>query len=165
MLETWKPIANFEDYYEVSDKGRIRSNYTNKVLTPRPVRGYLTVALYKDGKAHNKQIHRLVADAFIPNLETKAQVNHIDGDKTNNSVFNLEWVTPRENNVHAYHTGLKHQPSGERSHRHKLTAIEVAEIRKLYIPRHKEFGCTALGKKYGVSHQHISELVHYKKWK
>lgn len=71
-----------------------------------PKRGYYIVTLCKGKERKTKKIHRLVAEAFIPNVENKLQVNHIDGNKLNNNVKNLEWCTDSENMIHAYKTGL-----------------------------------------------------------
>jgi len=93
----WKDIKGF-DNYEVSTDGQVRNKKTGKVLKPRVNRGgYLSVVLYSNGKAISKYIHRLVAIAFIPNPENKPEVNHIDEDKTNNQVENLNWMTGKEN--------------------------------------------------------------------
>ena len=108
---TWRPVKGFEDRYEVSNDGQIRSLDTvlncrgtgtrihkGKILPQRAnCRGYITVNLCKDSKMHTKLVHRLVAEAFIPNIFGKPQVNHIDGNKKNNSITNLEWVTNAEN--------------------------------------------------------------------
>ncbi|UEL49860.1 HNH endonuclease [Terrisporobacter hibernicus] len=75
--------------------------------------GYICVRISKDKKAKNQFVHRLVAEAFIPNPQNKHQVNHIDGDKTNNNVSNLEWSTPEENIQHAYKNGLNIPLRGE----------------------------------------------------
>lgn len=118
MNEIWRKIEEFENY-EVSNLGQVRSlNYNHtgeaKILRPGKQRNrYLQVNLYKNGKKYSKTVHRLVAVAFIPNLENKPQVNHIDGDKTNNKVDNLEWVTGKENTQHAWEIGLREALKGE----------------------------------------------------
>lgn len=126
--ETWKPISGFEELYEISDWGNVKSlgrvvrdsigrvrnikpKYLKKSLTSRrneEDKGYLTVRLTGESDTgKNYVIHRLVAEAFIENKENKATVNHIDGDKHNNRKENLEWATYSENNFHAYDNDLK----------------------------------------------------------
>lgn len=113
MQERWKAIKGFEGLYEVSDLGNIKSlNYNHtignvKLLKPVKNKGdYFQVTLYKDKIQFIKKIHRLVAQAFIPNPENKPQVNHIDGNKQNNTVSNLEWTTSQENVIHSWENGL-----------------------------------------------------------
>lgn len=103
-MEKWKTC--FENY-EISTKGNIKNTKTNRILKTRVnKRGYLKTNIMVDGKLKTVFPHRLVAIAFIENKENKEQVNHIDGNKTNNSVNNLEWVTGTENSRHAVKTGL-----------------------------------------------------------
>ena len=95
MEEQWKTIQGYENY-EVSSEGDIR-NKKGKILKPgKNSCGYLYVVLYKNGKRKNFLVHRLVAIAFIPNPENKPTVNHIDENKENNDVSNLEWMTQAE---------------------------------------------------------------------
>lgn len=105
-MEMWKDIPGFEGLYQVSSLGRIRRNGKFKTLRPDR-RGYLTVWLCKNSVQKNHKVHRLVASVFIPNPESKRTVNHIDGNKQNNRVENLEWATHSENITHANSTGLR----------------------------------------------------------
>lgn len=118
----WRSVVGYEGHYEVSSLGDVRSvdrtvsrtGPTGDVFKPGQVRkaqvtpkGYLRLALVRDGAQRNHMVHRVVAEAFIPNPDGKPEVNHRDGNKTNNAVTNLEWSTPSENQIHAYETGLK----------------------------------------------------------
>lgn len=106
--EIWKPIKDFEELYEVSNLGRVRSLRRNIIMKSR-IRddGYVACVLSNGGKVQGKLVHRLVAEAFIPNHENKPEVNHIDGNKQNNNVKNLQWVTPSENQKHSINIGLR----------------------------------------------------------
>ncbi|MFA5528306.1 MAG: NUMOD4 domain-containing protein [Peptostreptococcales bacterium] len=107
MKEIWKDIKNYENHYQISNMGNVRSLKSNKIICKRKDKdNYLLVRLFKFGKAKQYSIHRLVADAFIPNPKNKPQVNHMDGNKENNIVSNLEWVTSKENTYHAFEIGL-----------------------------------------------------------
>ncbi len=100
-----KPIKGYESYL-VSINGDVYSTKRHKYLTKSYNGGYAKIIIKVDGVHHNKLVHRLVAQAYIPNPENKPQVNHKDGDKANNNVFNLEWCTQSENNIHAFKSGL-----------------------------------------------------------
>jgi len=106
--EQFKDVKGYEGLYEVSNHGRVFSHYgKGKILSScKTSSGYKLVNLVKDGIKKDVNVHRLVANAFIDNPLGKRCVNHIDGNKTNNSVDNLEWVTERENTQHAIRTGL-----------------------------------------------------------
>lgn len=101
-------IAGFE-IYDVSENGIVVNTKTNKVLKPYvSKRGYYRVKLYTvEHSAKMFQVHRLVAQAFIPNPNNLPEVNHIDGNKLNNCVDNLEWCTAKDNTKHAYENGLR----------------------------------------------------------
>ena len=97
MKEQWKDIADF-DNYEVSDLGRVRNKKTKRILRlVKDSGGYVQVNLYNDGERKSIKIHRLVASTFIPNPLNLPQINHIDENKTNNNVENLEWCSAQYN--------------------------------------------------------------------
>lgn len=107
MEELWKEIKANPNY-EVSTLGRVRNKVTKRTLKDRDNgRGYLYVHLYNSGERKSHYVHRLVAENFVSRDSQETEVNHIDGNKNNNTVFNLEWCTPSENNKHAWATGLK----------------------------------------------------------
>lgn len=129
MKEVWKDIKSYEGYYQVSNLGRVRSvnrivirgdgqrekrkgqlmklRYSNsKKALEKNSNKRVSVILNKNGKKTCHLVHRLVAEAFIPNPENKETVNHIDGNTQNNSINNLEWATRSENVQHAYDNGL-----------------------------------------------------------
>ena len=91
-----KDIINFENY-QISDDGRVWSKKSNKWLKPIDVNGYKKASLYKNGKEYQRLVHRLVAEAFIPNPNNYEEINHINEDKSDNRVENLEWCTPSYN--------------------------------------------------------------------
>lgn len=102
-----KQIEGFENYF-ITEDGKLWSNYFCKFITPYiSKKGYYCVKLHQHGKRLSTTIHRLVAISYIDNPENKSQVNHINGDKLDNRIENLEWVTSSENQYHAYKTGLK----------------------------------------------------------
>ena len=107
--EVWKNIKGYEGLYQISNLGNVKSfkNKNEKLLKPQADKnGYLRLGLRKENNRKFYSIHRLVAQHFIDNPSNKKQVNHIDGDKTNNVVSNLEWVNPVENTQHAWNNGL-----------------------------------------------------------
>ena len=123
MEELWKPIKGYEDY-EISSLGRVKSlarltttgnrSVPERIRKPNVMKGYHCITLRKNKKIKVFRIHRLVIEHFGEKQPSEEyQVNHIDGDKSNNCVDNLEWVTPRENTLHAIKTGLRHNPTEE----------------------------------------------------
>lgn len=181
-MEKWKDIKGYEGSYQVSNMGRVRSvdriRYASngktmckffvkgQILKPshtgkktRNNDGYLAVNLLQK----TKRVHRLVAEAFIPNPDNFPVVNHKDGNTENNKVENLEWCTNEYNQKHAITHGLK--PQGEEVINHKLSQREVDEIRRIYKKGARGFGAKSLAKKYGVSDTTIRNILKGKKWR
>lgn len=144
--EIWKDITDFEGYYQVSNLGRVRSldreilynrgqtpylaKRNGRVLKPTTSNAYCEVTLTVGYKKEYKLIHRLVAETFIPNPYNKPQVNHIDENKLNNRVDNLEWVTALENQQHALTNGAR--PYGINSYNSKIDREDCKKILKLF---------------------------------
>ena len=117
-METWKDIVGYEEKYQVSNIGRVRNRTTKKMLNKRiGTSGYYKVNLYSNKQVKTIEVHRLVAETFIEKSENKNEVNHIDGNKLNNNITNLEWVTHKENIEHAWKTKL-FEPVREASKRY-----------------------------------------------
>ena len=102
--EEWKPVAGFESEYLISSHCRVWSNHSQKILKNKHVKGYQYVSLCSCGFRQERRIHRMVAEAFIPNPYNKPTVNHINETKSDNRVENLEWATTREQNTHGTRT-------------------------------------------------------------
>lgn len=150
-MEIWKDVEGYEGLYQVNQFGEVKSlpkqiglGYMTKekILKQRLQNsGYLTVNLSKDGKGLNKTVHRLVAEAFIPNPEGLPEIDHIDGDKTNNAVENLQWISHVENNRKKT-TGIGIPK--------RVENVETGEIFETI---------TAAAKQYNVSKAAISQAV------
>ena len=162
MKEIWKDIEEYEGLYQISNLGRVKSlpklykrkynsYYTKEKILKNNLgkNGYYRVNL--SGKSF--YIHRLVAEAFIPNLYDKKTINHIDGVKTNNSISNLEWATYGENNRHAIDTGLRITKTKFENHNTKLNEVQVKELKllvKLGYPKRK------VGKLFNICHSTVT---------
>ena len=97
-MELWKDVVGYEGIYQVSNTGKVCNIKTKKKLASAKIKsGYLTVSLWKNNKGKTYSVHRLVATSFLPNIENKKCVDHIDGNRQNNNVNNLRWVTTKEN--------------------------------------------------------------------
>lgn len=117
--EIWKPIKGYEECYLISSLGRIYSFWSNKILNPSKCSGgyYASTLVSSKKVAKTERIHRLVAQAFIPRLDESFCVNHIDGDKANNKVSNLEWVSIADNNRHAIKNSLNSTEKANQANR------------------------------------------------
>jgi len=162
-MELWKIINEFPDY-AVSNMGRIkriknrRTSKVGKILKLQNNScGYKQINLYLNGKMHTKYIHLLVLKTFDGVDSYKPFCNHDDGDKTNNKLDNLEWVTQSENEKHAYKIGLKKPVINS-----KLSLNEVNEIRKLLSENN--YTQKTISKMFNVSHQLISLIKLNKIW-
>lgn len=169
--EIWKPVTGYEGYYEVSNLGRIRRLQTRdrfgRQSRPHIVKqyknsrwGYMQVTLHQQGSNKTYRVHCLVAIAFLGDRPVRLDINHVDGDKTNNRFDNLEYCTRSQNIIHALDHGLSRK-RGEDHHSAKLTADQISAIRTA-----SESGQSgkSLAEQYGVGRSQISRIVNRKRW-
>lgn len=167
-MEVWRVIKGYP-HYEVSNIGNVRSldriipcGLKNRRFRGKPLRmrikNYGYVSLTADGISNNFYVHRLVALMFIDNPENKPQINHIDGNKFNNVLSNLEWCTARENLKHAVDTGLN-KNKGEDASISKLTAKQVMEIRD------NPLSFSVIARKYSICSSSVFNIKQRKTWK
>lgn len=157
-----KIIPEFPNY-RIYENGKIESNFKFKTNIPcdtwrevKPILdkgiGYLIVTLCDGkGKRKNKRVHRLLAQAYIPNPENKAHINHIDGNKQNNCLSNLEWNTPKENTKHAIRTGLCDQ-------RRKAQEVAIVQMDLIGNPIQEHVSLHEAGRSTGIAWQNISKV-------
>ena len=171
--EVWLPIKMYEDLYEVSSLGRIRSKDREHLISNRHSEPYLrrlkgrvkvtscngpyeTVSLYSGGKAHGYLVHRLVAIHFVPNLYRFPEVNHIDENKKNNRWDNLEWTTSSGNSLHSCY-----KTTGSKCGTSKLTEEQVLTIKEELLQGKSQ---TEIAKHFGVTNHCIFRIKAGDNW-
>ena len=150
--------VKINDFIEVSNFGEVKSH--GKIIKGEITSGgYCRVHVSHKGVQYKFLVHRLVAEAFILNPKRLPEVNHIDGNKQNNSVDNLEWCTRSQNTSHAFKTGLRNYNGCKNPHS-KLTQSDVETIRRIYVRgKHCENNSYGLAKRYNVSPKTIQNVV------
>ena len=165
MKELWKDIHRYEGRYKISNTGRVFSSnryYGSRILKTRLSQfGYPYVVLCVNQNRKTIVVHRLVALAFLDKPKDKNNVNHIDGDKTNNKVENLEWCNASENQLHAVRTGLRKKLSGSDATNVKLSVEEVIYIRKNFKLKTKKY----LSEKFNITVSNIYKIYNRETWK
>lgn len=164
MEEIWKDLQGHENQYQISNTGRLRTK-------PKIINGwvnnsgYRCYTLSRSNKKTSFLAHRLVASTFIREPKLGEQVNHLDGDKSNNSVDNLEWTTHRENHRHAWETGL-HKGKADTHYRNKqsnLTWDIVNRMRELYYE--ENWSINKIKDKFDLKYTHVYKIVSFLTWK
>ena len=159
--EVWKTAKGYKGRYQVSSLGRVR-NKDEKVLAAYIRNGYSYVKLYKKGERKEWASHRLVAVSFMSNKKNKPVVNHLDGDRLNNKLSNLEWATFSENSKHAYATGLQTPQRGSDNKSSVLTKEQVVAMREMYSL--DLFSYKTIGDLFQVSSSCAASAIKGKTW-
>lgn len=173
--EEWRDVVGFEGYYQVSNLGRVRSLdrtvvakaghsifLKGRIMKLRLSHGYWAVGLCVNGVMSSAKIHCLVAKAFIGDRPLGYDINHIDGNKLNNAVSNLEYCTHAKNMQHAVSTGLQLGCKGEDHPKSILTDRKVLEIRRLFAQG--GISKAAIARMYGVSYGAIFDILSNRRW-
>lgn len=159
MTEHWKPVKGYEGLYEVSDLGRVRNKKGKILKTVTDNNGYKTLHLCKNSIIKCKRIHRIELEAFKPKPFESAVVDHIDGDKQNNKLANLEWVTSSENQKRAMKKGLKTR--GATRVDAKLTKQQARNLKISFLNGE---GTKELSEKYNISTTSVHAIIVNKKY-
>ena len=159
----WRDVIGYEGLYKISNEGEVYSLVSKKILKsfPHYEKGYIRHCLYKNKSKKTLSTHRLVAFAFIPNLENKPEVNHINGIKSDNRVENLEWVTASENCIHSFKIGLNTPKVGENNNKSKLTKEDVS---KVYSLNRDGMSTKDISNMYNVCRTTIDRILSGKRW-
>lgn len=164
--EQWKPVVGYEGIYEISSLGRVKrvkigpQTFPGRILKLQIDKyGYHRITLCKNRKEQFRTVHSLVCEAFICPRKNGMQTNHKNGIKTDNRLENLEWVTNKENAVHAVRHGL--WPIGEKSRNSKFMNGDILEIRKMLKDGHTQWD---IAHKFGVYQGTISYIKRRKRW-
>jgi len=168
-MEIWERVRGYEESYKVSTYGRVKSlsrksRRKERIMSPIITRcGYLLIQLWSDGHFVSRSIHRMVAEAFIPNIYSKPQVNHINSNRADNAVGNLEWVTASENSIHGIVVGKRRIARGQNIWSSILTEDQVIEIKRRYVAR--KTTQQMLATEFGVSRSTVGYIITGKNWK
>lgn len=176
----WKDVKGYEGYYEITETGQIRSKdricvdslgrrrfRKGEILKPDiNACGYYRVTLAKDGKRKQRNLHRLIAEHFIPNPNNLPQINHKDGNKLNNDISNLEWVTVAENVIHAYEHGLINHVRGKEHPNYGKCGSASKKARKIIainvlMGEAKEYGSIVETKADGFLPSEVSRVCNH----
>lgn len=165
--EIWKPVVSWEGIYEVSTSGRIRrllsspNTQVGKILKPATDAGYQRVCLKQKPRVQSIRVHRVVAFAFLGSPPSAShEVNHKDGDKSNNTLRNLEYVTPLENVRHAERHGLSRHPSGEDAPSTRISDKDVLHIHALV---HRGVDTSEIAATFGISRSYVYGIKYHRR--
>jgi predicted XRE-type DNA-binding protein len=166
-MDNWVDVKGYEKYYMISDKGNVYSKRYKRNMKPQKSgknsEGYIQIGLTNEDGRKLVCLHKLLMEHFIPNPNNHPCGNHIDGNKQNNDLNNLEWCTLSENQKHAFKTGLNKAKVGNEVHTSKLNDDIVRQIRNLYDTN--RYSQTTLANLFGVNQTNIGFIVRRETWK
>jgi len=169
LHEKWKDVNGFEGFYRISNLGNVLSLHTYNGLKPHnrkaPInkkRGYRYIVLNARAKKANVSLHRLLAKHFVPNPNNYPCVNHVDGNKLNNSIDNLQWCTYKQNAMHAERTGLMNHLKGELCPASKLKKSQVIKILRM---RKSGYMYGYIAKKLNIKLPTVASIITRRNWK
>ncbi len=158
--ELWKDVVGFEKQYRISSLGRLYSNFSKKILKPKPFHGYPTLGLYSPQRRKNAFIHTLVLDAFVGPCPKGYETSHLDGNRLNCILSNLAWETPKVNNQRKRQHGTYQE--GEKSSNHRYRDEDILNIRRMY---EENVDLKFIAETYKTSKATICAIVAGKSWK
>jgi hypothetical protein len=179
--ENWLPVAvhEYAELYDVSDLGRVRSHdryiverttgkkrlHGGKIITPKRTGLYFGVSLFCEGRGKRFYLHRLVAEAFIPNPSNKPCVNHVNFDRSDNSAQNLAWVTYQENTAHSFNAGRIKPVSTSRGCEHHSSKLTDEDVKALRTTWKRKSSIKLLAQQYNVTPAAIYKILRGDSWK
>lgn len=170
--EIWNPVAGYKGWYSISNLGRVRRDKKSRgakvgkiIKLRKSHNGYIQIDLHRHMMVKTTYVHRLVMNAFIGVAGKNKETNHIDGNKGNNNLSNLEYVTKRENLLHSYRIGTHQKPNlrGENNPFSRLREKEVVSIRKIYSENN--ISQIKLSKMFNVNDATINNIIKRRSWK
>lgn len=169
MKEIWKPVVGYEGIYSVSTLGNVRRElHSRRAYAGRLLKiwthksGYLSCGLMKDRKLKHWKVHQIVAFAFLGPRPVGKEINHKDGNRTNNTPKNLEYITHQENVTHAYKLGLRTALKGEKSN---LATLSEDQVRAIRVKRELGYSHRKIAEMFGVTRCCISSILAGRTWR
>lgn len=165
-LSNYRTIPGYPPCYSISAEGKVYSTKSNRHLTPHVNSGgYMQINFIVDGKRKTARLHRLMALAFLPNPDDLPCVNHLDGNKLNNCLANLEWCSYSRNIKHAYENGLN-KASDQRGEKHSQARLKEDDVKKIrWLYNYTTLTQLQIAEYFDISREHCRDIINFKKWR